>query len=402
MESCFKTEIMLCWSLPSVQVEHIKEAIEDAGFDAEILGGAIAIPASGTNKSIATGRFRITGLRCAACVASVEGILNSLDGVSSASVGLAAGMGEVSFDPLVINKNEIIFAIHDAGFEAEFIESERRNNVQLTIAGMVSDEDGKVVQNLFCQMKGLNNFVVEPMLERVELTFDQELISLRTIVDSLESVGESKFKVSLLRLHGSYSSDGKAEAMLFLRLLRLSLIFSVSLLSIWTQFFDLFLFRLSSMIFFSLWQIPVLFLGIICPQLTIFNHLLTFRCGPFYLVDWVKWAFVTPVQFVIGKRFYVGAYRSLRNMSANMDVLVALGTTSAYVYSFFAMIYSVVTGHWLVTYFETTVMLINFILFGKYLEVLAKGKTSEAIGKLLKLAPTTAILLTVDLGKLRA
>ena len=85
-------------------------------------------------------------------------------------------------------------------------------------------------------------------------------------------------------------------------------------------------------------------------------------------------------------------------MSANMDVLVVLGTTSAYFYSFFAIIYRAITGEALVTYFETTVMLINFILLGKYLEVVAKGKTSKAIGKLLKLAPTTAVLLTLDVG----
>lgn len=352
-----------------VKEEHIKEAIEDAGFDAEILVKAVAVPVSAANKSTATGRFRITGLSCAACVASVEGILLSLDGVSSAAVGLASSMGDVRYDPHVVDKNEIIAAINDAGFEAEFLESEKRNKVQLTVAGMLSDEDGKVVQDLFYQMQGLKEFIVEPLLERAEVTFDPEVIGLKAIVNAVEKRGEGRFRVTLLHLHSPYSPDGKAEAARFLWLLIWSLIFSI----------------------------PVLFIGIICPQISVFHHLLTLRCGPFVLVDWLKWVLVTPVQFVIGRRFYLGAYRSLRNVSANMDVLVALGTTSAYVYSFFALIYGTITGHWLVTYFETTVMLINFILFGKYLEVVAKGKTSEAIGKLLKLAPTTAILLTLNL-----
>ena len=147
-----------------------------------------------------------------------------------------------------------------------------------------------------------------------------------------------------------------------------------------------------------LWQIPVIFLGIICPKIPLFHTFVTLCYGSFSIVDWLKWGLVTPVQFFIGRRFYLGAYRSLRNMSANMDVLVVLGTTSAYFYSFFALIYRAVTGQALVTYFETTVMLINFILLGKYLEIVAKGKTSEAIGKLLKLAPSTAVLLTVDIG----
>ncbi|MCO5595654.1 hypothetical protein L7F22_049699 [Adiantum nelumboides] len=160
------------------------------------------------------------------------------------------------------------------------------------------------------------------------------------------------------------------EHIQYLQLLRMSLIFSV----------------------------PVLFLWVICPHVPALHHFITWRCGPFLVADWFKWALVTPIQFIVGKRFYVGAFRSLKNMSANMDVLVAMGTTAAYMYSVFAIFYTAFTGHWLVTYFETTVMLINFVLFGKYLEVVAKGKTSESIGKLLALAPTTAILLTFDTG----
>lgn len=114
--------------------------------------------------------------------------------------------------------------------------------------------------------------------------------------------------------------------------------------------------------------------------------------------DWLKWALVTPVQFVIGKRFYVGAYRALKNGSANMDVLVSLGTSAAYFYSVCALLYGAVSGYWTVTYFETSAMLITFVFLGKYLEVVAKGKTSDAIKKLLELAPTAALLLITDSG----
>jgi Cu+-exporting ATPase len=145
-------------------------------------------------------------------------------------------------------------------------------------------------------------------------------------------------------------------------------------------------------------QIPVVFIGLICPHIVFFHDLLDLRCGPFLVSDWLKWALVTPVQFIIGWRFYVGAYRSLRRGSANMDVLVTLGTTAAYLYSVCALLYGAVTGFHAMTYFETSAMLFSFVLLGKYLESLAKGKTSEAIGKLLELAPTTAILLTVDSG----
>ncbi|XP_016496041.1 copper-transporting ATPase RAN1-like isoform X1 [Nicotiana tabacum] len=103
--------------------------------------------------------------------------------------------------------------------------------------------------------------------------------------------------------------------------------------------------------------------------------------------DWLKWALVTVVQFVIGKRFYVAAGRALRNGSTNMDVLVVVGTTACYVYSVYALLYGAISGFWSPTYFETSAMLITFVLLGEYLETLATGKTSDAIRKLVELTP---------------
>ncbi|CAN1327777.1 Copper-transporting ATPase RAN1 [Linum perenne] len=139
-------------------------------------------------------------------------------------------------------------------------------------------------------------------------------------------------------------------------------------------------------------QIPVFFIRVICPHIPLLYSMLLRRCGPFLMGDWLKWALVSVVQFVIGKRFYIGAARALKNGSTNMDVLVALGTTASYVYSVCALLYGAATGFWSPTYFETSSMLITFVLLGKYLECLAKGKTSDAIKKLVELAPATALL----------
>ena len=109
--------------------------------------------------------------------------------------------------------------------------------------------------------------------------------------------------------------------------------------------------------------------------------------------DWFKWGLVSIIQFVIGKRFYVAAWRALRNGSTNMDVLVALGTSASYFYSVGALLYGAVTGFWSPTYFDASAMLITFVLLGKYLESLAKGKTSDAMKKLVQLTPATAILI---------
>ena len=138
----------------------------------------------------------------------------------------------------------------------------------------------------------------------------------------------------------------------------------------------------------------------VCPSIPILYALLLRQCGPFQMGDWLKWALVSVVQFVVGKRFYVAAWRALKNGSTNMDVLVALGTSASYFYSVYALLYGAVTGFWSPTYFETSAMLITFVLLGKYLETLAKGKTSDAIKKLVELTPATALLLLKDKGRL--
>ena len=166
------------------------------------------------------------------------------------------------------------------------------------------------------------------------------------------------------------------------------------IISNWHQQIDIFL----NLLFAHWIQIPVFFIRVICPHIPLLDALLLWRCGPFLMGDWLKWALVSVVQFVIGKRFYVAAGRALRNGSTNMDVLVALGTSASYFYSVGALLYGAVTGFWSPTYFETSAMLITFVLLGKYLECLAKGKTSDAIKKLVELTPATALLVVKDKG----
>jgi len=122
------------------------------------------------------------------------------------------------------------------------------------------------------------------------------------------------------------------------------------------------------------------------------------HCGTFVIKDMIKWALGTIIQFFIGKRFYIAAYRALKHGSTNMDVLIVLGTSASYFYSVWAVLYGASTGFLSPTYFETGAMIISFVLLGKYLEAVAKGRTSDAIKKLVELAPSTAILLGKDAG----
>ncbi|GGE23562.1 copper-translocating P-type ATPase [Marinithermofilum abyssi] len=111
-----------------------------------------------------------------------------------------------------------------------------------------------------------------------------------------------------------------------------------------------------------------------------------------FMNPWFQLVLATPVQLIIGKQFYVGAYKALRNKSANMDVLVALGTSAAYFYSLYLTLRA--AGHHQVElYFETSAILITLILLGKLLEARAKGRTSEAIRKLMGLQAKTALVI---------
>ncbi|KAK7368612.1 hypothetical protein VNO80_10640 [Phaseolus coccineus] len=351
-----------------VKDDDIKNAIEDAGFEAEILresgtaerGGGAAV----------VGQFTIGGMTCAACVNSVEGILKRLNGVKRAVVALATSLGEVEYDPNVITKDDIVAAIEDAGFEGSFVQSNGQGQVVLGVGGVYSLGDAKVLEGMLSGLKGVRQFRFDPVLNELDVVYDLEVISSRSLVDGIHLGSNGKFRLHVRNPYARMASKDGSET---------------------SNMFRLF----SSSLFLS---IPLFFIGVICPHIPLVYSLLLWRCGPFLMGDWLKWALASVIQFVIGKRFYIAAGRALRNGSTNMDVLVALGTTASYVYSVCALLYGAVTGFWSPTYFETSAMLITFVLFGKYLECLAKGKTSDAIKKLVELTPATAILVVKDKG----
>ncbi|KAL6874019.1 hypothetical protein ACP4OV_014101 [Aristida adscensionis] len=348
-----------------VKVDDIIEAIEDAGFEAEIIpDSAVSQPKS---QKTLSAQFRIGGMTCANCVNSVEGILRKLPGVKGAVVALATSLGEVEYVPSDISKDEIVLAIEDAGFEAEFLQSSEQDKILLGLVGLHTERDADVLHDILKKMVGLRQFNVNTLLSEVEIVFDPEAVGLRSIVDTIEMESNGRLKAHVQNPYTRGASNDAQEASKMFNLLRSSLFLSI----------------------------PVFFIRM-CPSITFIGSLLRMHCGPFLMGDLVKWLLVSIVQFVVGKRFYVAAYRALRHGSTNMDVLVVLGTTASYVYSVCALLYGAFTGYQPPVYFETSAMIITFVLFGKYLEVLAKGKTSDAIKKLVELVPATALLLLKD------
>ncbi|CAN1327783.1 Copper-transporting ATPase RAN1 [Linum perenne] len=309
-------------------------------------------------------------MTCAACVNSVEGILKDIPGVKRAVVALATSLGEVEYDPSVISKNDIVNAIEDAGFEGALVQSSQQDKLIVGVTGVMSEMDAQLLEGILSTSRGVRQFRYNRISTELEVLFDPEVISSRDLVDGVEGGSNGRFKLHVINPFARMTSKDNDEASTMFRLFISSLFFSI----------------------------PVFFIRVICPHIPLLYSMLLRRCGPFLMGDWLKWALVSVVQFVIGKRFYIGAARALKNGSTNMDVLVALGTTASYVYSVCALLYGAATGFWSPTYFETSSMLITFVLLGKYLECLAKGKTSDAIKKLVELAPATALLVVKDKG----
>ncbi|KAJ0081526.1 hypothetical protein Patl1_12244 [Pistacia atlantica] len=351
-----------------VKEEDIKNAIEDAGFEAEIL----TEPSTSGQKPLGTlmGQFTIGGMTCAACVNSVEGILRDLPGVKKAAVALATSLGEVEYDPTVISKEDIVNAIEVAGFEGSFVQSSEQDKIVLRVTGVLIELDVHILEGILVNFKGVRQFRFDRISGELEVLFDPEVVHSRSIVEGIEAGSLGKFKLHVMNPYARMTSRDVEET---------------------SHMFQLF----TSSLFLS---IPVFLIQVICPHIPLLDALILWRCGPFLMGDWLKWVLVSVVQFVIGKRFYIAAGRALRNGSTNMDVLVALGTSASYFYSVGALLYGALTGFWSPTYFETSSMLITFVLLGKYLESLAKGKTSDAIKKLVELAPATALLVVKDKG----
>jgi Cu+-exporting ATPase len=152
-------------------------------------------------------------------------------------------------------------------------------------------------------------------------------------------------------------------------------------------------------------SVPVFFLAMVfgnVPRGPIHAGLST-SVGGFTVNELLQWALTTPVQFLVGWHFHANALRVVRRGSANMDVLVSLGTNAAYIYSVISVfhrraLHQAGLAADAMGFFETSALLITFISLGKFLEAHAKGRTSQAVTELLKLAPSTAVLLTRDAG----
>ncbi|KAI4364903.1 hypothetical protein MLD38_020934 [Melastoma candidum] len=349
-----------------VDEERIRETIEDVGFEAALIEG------ESREKVVRVCRVRINGMTCTSCSATVESALLRSPGVIKAQVALATEEAEIHYDPLVTKCDNLMKSVDDTGFEPILISSgEEVSNIHLKIEGVSSERSARIVEESLRALPGVLDISADIAAKKISLTYRPEFTGPRNFIEVIESNGPNLYKAMIYPENETgRESYRHQEIKHYYRLFLWSLVFTV----------------------------PVFFFSMVFMYIPVTEKVFDSRIINMMSVgELLRWVLSTPVQFVVGWRFYVGSYKALRHGSANMDVLIALGTNTAYFYSVYSVLRAASSPDFKGTdFFETSSMLISFILLGKYLEVLAKGKTSRAIAKLMDLTPGSAILLTLD------
>ncbi|GAB2277008.1 Copper-transporting ATPase hma4 [Dionaea muscipula] len=346
-----------------VSAKTIKETIENVGFKVD------GFP----EQDIAVCRLTIKGMACTSCSESLERALSSINGVKRAVVGLALEEAKVHFDPHVTNANQIIEAVEDAGFGADLINSATDpNKVHLKVEGMHSSEDVSIIKYALESALGVDLVEMDVEGNMVKVSYEPDVTGPRDLIQCIEAAAASPAAYHAI----FYAPPRQREK---------------------EQQNEISKYR-NQFLWSSLFSVPIFILSMALPMLPPYGNWIDYKIHNMFTIGMLlRWILCTPVQFIIGQRFYLGAYHALRRKSANMDVLVALGTNVAYFYSVYILIKALTLDKFEgQEFFETSAMLISFILLGKYLEVVAKGKTSDALAKLTVLAPDTASLVKMD------
>ncbi len=296
----------------------------------------------------------VVGMSCARCAANVERTLNKkVAGVTGASVNFGTESVSVDYDPDQVSLEDMAQAVKDAGFQ--LILPTKSKHVDLPVVGMTCTRcSANVERTLNKKVDGVLEAHVNFATETASVDYDPTRTSLEDMAAAVKNAG---FEL-VLPVEGETGEDPEAAARAA-ELAAQRRFFWVGVA------FTIPLFVLSMGRDFGL-------------------------VGPWSHAAWVNWLFLalaTPVQFYTGGGFYIGGWKSIKGGAANMDVLVALGSSVAYIYSLAVLLIPGLGSH---VYFETSAVIITLIKLGKLLEAKAKGEASAAIRKLMDLAPKKA------------
>ncbi|MEY8601172.1 heavy metal translocating P-type ATPase [Staphylococcus shinii] len=292
--------------------------------------------------------FNITGMTCTACANRIEKNLNKMDDVE-ANVNATTEKATITYNPSSTTPTDLSNTIEKTGYGV------LNDKVDLEVTGMTCAACSNRIEKVLNRTDGVDEANVNLTTENATIIYNPNSTSVETLIKKIQKLGYD----AQLKKEADEKQSHKALELKH---------------------------KLTKLVISAILALPLL--------LTMFVHLFNMHLPSILMNPWFQFILATPIQFIIGWQFYVGAYKNLRNGSANMDVLVALGTSAAYFYSLYEM------AKWLNNtnytphlYFETSAVLITLILFGKYLEARAKSQTTNALSELLNLQAKEARVL---------
>uniref|UniRef100_A0A8C7FJX4 P-type Cu(+) transporter n=1 Tax=Oncorhynchus kisutch TaxID=8019 RepID=A0A8C7FJX4_ONCKI len=403
------------------QPEELREAIEDMGFDAflpetnSLLTVPVISPPSppsparvkekekeldsdpergaaqcvkGAPNTLAKCFIQIGGMTCASCVANIERNLKNEHGIYSVLVALMASKAEVRYNPEVMDPLKIAEYVRELGFTASVMENYEGSDgsLELVVRGMTCASCVHKIESSLMKENGIVYASVALATNKAHIKYDPEVTGPRDVIKLIENLG---FEASLVKRdrtgsHLDHSREITQKSFL------VSLFFCVPVMGMMT------------------------YMIIVDHQIsTSHQHNATAQDREHYhstmflerqllpglsIMNLISFLFCVPVQFIGGRYFYTQAYKALKHKTANMDVLIVLATSIAFTYSVVILMVAMIERAKVnpITFFDTPPMLFVFISLGRWLEQIAKSKTSEALSKLMSLQASEATVVTLN------
>eukprot|EP01132_Coremiostelium_polycephalum_P001233 gene1233-1557_t len=315
----------------------------------------------------------VYGMTCASCVAIVEHGIKAVDGVTECSVNLLAERAEVIYYPEVANVKDIIASLTTLGYDTKIIQTSKPGTIYLKITDYSKIEIAEKILKSISGVTTVSRSEHENELGVFVIECDALMVGPRTCIYQLR---DNEIESNL---HNPDADDAKESLLRKREILK------------WRRLF----------IFSIIFTVPIIIIAMILVPIKV--HFLMVEVTDGLMVESILgFVLATPVQFVTGLSYYKASWAAIKNLHGNMDLLVSIGSTAAYVYSIISIILGMVNPDYEgMHFFETSASLITFITLGRWLENIAKGHTSSAIVKLMNLQSKESVLVnaTIDESK---